>query len=303
MDNYHRCIDRSFKDSVLSNKIISDITMFRLFGNEKGYLKIEGLHVGDVPDTPLNRRQIQKSDHLSEHIVLQCASFLGEPIGYVQESDGELVNNFFPNPMNAQSLTSDSCDSELDMHTENAFHPVSPDFLILLCLRQDQKKEAITYISSIDHVLTQLPNEDIDYFFNEKYNFLSDYNRKNKNCRVDIDQKQTILYGDRTNPFFRFDPQFMLGKDAVAEQKMHELRDIVWRHAEAIYLEKGSLLLIDNRKTCHARSPFTAFFDGHDRWIQRAFSIGYRKHIIEITGNSSPIFELNKPFKGQLCSI
>jgi L-asparagine oxygenase len=293
MNNYRRSISYSFKESILSERLMSDIVMFRLFGNDKGYIKVDGLNVGDIPATPLNRGQLRKNDHLSESIVLQCASLLGDPIGYVQESGGKLVNNFFPQPTKEASLTSDSCDSELDMHTENAFHNISPDFLILLCLRQDKNKEAITYISSIDKVLEQVSDDKIDYFFNEKYNFLSDYDGKNKNCRVDFNKKQTVLYGDRTNPFFRFDPQFMVGKDAVAERKMNELREVVWSCSEAVLLDKGSLLLIDNRKTCHARSPFTAFFDGQDRWIQRTFSICHKKHIIETTRESSPIYELN----------
>ena len=38
-------------------------------------------------------------------------------------------------------------------------------------------------------------------------------------------------------------------------------------------LNRGDMLIIDNRRTAHARSPFSARFDGSDRWIQRAFAI------------------------------
>ena len=38
-------------------------------------------------------------------------------------------------------------------------------------------------------------------------------------------------------------------------------------------LEPGDLLVIDNNVAVHGRSPFTARFDGHDRWLQRSFVV------------------------------
>ncbi len=36
-----------------------------------------------------------------------------------------------------------------------------------------------------------------------------------------------------------------------------------------IRLAPGDMLLLDNRRTAHARSAFAARFDGRDRWLQR----------------------------------
>jgi len=38
-----------------------------------------------------------------------------------------------------------------------------------------------------------------------------------------------------------------------------------------ILLEPGDLIIIDNRRTSHSRTKFKAYFDGYDRWLQRAF--------------------------------
>ncbi len=39
-------------------------------------------------------------------------------------------------------------------------------------------------------------------------------------------------------------------------------------------LEAGDLLVVDNAVAVHGRSPFTARFDGLDRWLQRTFVVG-----------------------------
>ena len=38
-------------------------------------------------------------------------------------------------------------------------------------------------------------------------------------------------------------------------------------------LEAGDLLVVDNSVAVHGRTPFTARFDGTDRWLQRTFVV------------------------------
>ena len=40
-----------------------------------------------------------------------------------------------------------------------------------------------------------------------------------------------------------------------------------------VVLEAGDLLVVDNAVAVHGRSPFTARFDGTDRWLQRTFVV------------------------------
>ena len=79
----------------LQHEQIGEILNFRLFGNKRGYLTLENLPVGDIPPTPPSREQLNKPDESSERLLLQATALLGEPIGYLQESDGCIVNNFF----------------------------------------------------------------------------------------------------------------------------------------------------------------------------------------------------------------
>jgi L-asparagine oxygenase len=285
-------LSASISNGGLSQEQIAQILEFKLFGNPNGFLLIDGTEIGDVPATPSSRAEICKPDDTSERLLLQATALLGEPIGYVQESGGCIVNNFFPQQTQSRAATSDSFDTELDLHTENAFHAIQPDYLLLLCLRQDPAAEAITYIASVDRILERLSYEQQAFLLNEPFNFFSDYGTTEKNQRIDINKHQTVLYGDPDAPFFRFDPQFMIAYSDRAQRSLETLRGIAWEVVEPVRLTRGDLLIIDNRRTAHARSPFTARFDGSDRWMQRTFATCNLRYYTEKLGKQSRIFEL-----------
>lgn len=289
---YETLLANAVEKGALQHEQIGRLLNFRLFGNKKGFMTLENLPIGDIPPTPQSRDHLCKPDDSSERLLLQATALLGEPVGYLQESDGCIVNNFFPQQAHSRGATSDSFDTELDLHTENAFHAVLPDYLVLLCLRQDPDAEAVTYIASIERILERLTFEEQSFFLTEPYNFLSDYGPTEKNQRIDINRHQTVLYGDPDAPFFRFDPQFMLAFSSRAQHLMDKLRAIAWEVVEPVRLNRGDMLIIDNRRTAHARSPFSARFDGSDRWIQRAFAITNPNFYAERLGKRSRVFGL-----------
>ncbi|PYY81929.1 iron hydroxylase [Pseudomonas sp. TKO26] len=292
MPDFNHFLSSSIQHTRLDQTVESDILNFRLFGNKKGFLHLKNLPIGTVPPTPSDRAGLNKECTISEQIILKATAMLGDPIGYIQESDGAIVNNFFPHKKHSKLASSDSYDCELELHTENAFHAVSPDYLVLFCLRQDPGAEAATFISSIDGIRDILPPQDLAYFHEEKYNFLSDYCDTEKNCRIDINQKQTVLYGDPESPFFRFDPQFMVSRSKEAQEKLETLRKAAWEVAHPVRLNAGDLLIIDNRKTAHARSAFSASLDGSDRWIQRTFAVAGYRYYAQRLGKNTRVLDL-----------
>lgn len=289
---FDQLLSASIRHGGLNQAQIAQILDFKLFGNSKGFLLLEDAQIGDIPVTPASRSELNKPDNSSERLLLQATALLGEPIGYVQESNGCIVNNFFPQQTQSRAATSDSFDTELDLHTENAFHAIQPDYLLLLCLRQDPAAEAITYVASAERIVQRLSYQDQMFLLNEPYNFLSDYGPSEKNQRIDINKRQTVLYGDPDSPFLRFDPQFMEAYSDRAQSVMDRLRAIAWEVVEPVRLTRGDLLIMDNRRTAHARSPFTARFDGTDRWMQRTFASCNLRFYTEKLGKQSRIFEL-----------
>ncbi|NVZ18721.1 TauD/TfdA family dioxygenase [Pseudomonas costantinii] len=292
MPNFNQLLSSSIQQAKLDQATESDILNFRLFGNKKGFLHLKNLPIGMIPPTPNDRASLHKECTISEQIILKATAMLGDPIGYIQESNGDIINNFFPHKKYSKGINSDSYDCELELHTENAFHAVSPDYLVLLCLRQDPGAEAATFISSIDGIRDIITPEDLNYFHEEKYNFLSDYCATEKNCRIDINQKQTVLYGDPESPCFRFDPQFMVARSKHAQLKLELLRKAAWEVAHPVHLNAGDLLIIDNRKTAHARSAFSASLDGRDRWIQRTFAVAGYRYYAQRLGNNKRVLDL-----------
>jgi L-asparagine oxygenase len=78
-----------------------------------------------------------------------------------------------------------------------------------------------------------------------------------------------VLDGDT----FTFDADLMIGMDTEAEQALIELREAIEAHHIGVVLEAGDLLVVDNHRAVHGRSPFAARFDGTDRWLQRSFVV------------------------------
>ncbi|WP_248750474.1 TauD/TfdA family dioxygenase [Pseudomonas sp. MWU15-20650] len=292
MHEFNQFLSASIQQARLDQATESEILTFRLFGNKKGFLHLKNLPIGTIPPTPLDRANLHKDCTISEQVILKATAMLGDPIGYIQESNGDIINNFFPHEKHSTSANSDSYDCELELHTENAFHAVSPDYLVLFCLRQAPGADAATFISSIDSIRDIITAQDLDYFHRENYNFLSDYCTTEKNCRIDINQKQTVLYGDPESPFFRFDPQFMVASSKHAQLKLESLRKAAWEVAHPVHLSAGDLLIIDNRKTAHARSAFSARLDGNDRWIQRTFAVAGYRYYAQRLGKNQRVLDL-----------
>ncbi len=65
----------------------------------------------------------------------------------------------------------------------------------------------------------------------------------------------------------------MVGTDDEAVAALEELRRIIRRRHVGVALAAGDLLVVDNAVSVHGRSPFSARFDGTDRWLQRTFVV------------------------------
>ena len=81
-----------------------------------------------------------------------------------------------------------------------------------------------------------------------------------------------------------FDGELTIGTDVEAEEALHEVRTAIGRARTSVTLAAGDLLVVDNRRAVHGRSPFTARFDGTDRWLQRTFVVDKLPPAIERNG-------------------
>lgn len=240
-------------------------------GNSDGALLLRNLPADpEVPPTPVRSdERPRKATWASELWICCVASALGEPVAYLQEKQGSLFQDIYPTPQNADKLSSESSSILLDFHTEIAFHPHMPEYLLLYGLRQDPDKRARTIFSSVRRFFHLLPPGVRDALFSDLFHTGVDYSFGNVNELRGAGPLVSVLFGDRLDPFLRYDLDLMVGETPEAEHALQVVRGLVNEAKRDVVIEPGCLLVIDNRRCVHARSDFKAYYDGRDRWLQR----------------------------------
>ena len=238
--------------------------------HQSGAMLLRGLPVGVVPQTPPTPSAPADKDSVSEFTLLTIARRLGQPVGYEPEHGGDLVQNIVPTRTAVDRQVSTSSKVQLMFHTEAAFHPYRPRYLLLLCLRGDP--EARTTLSSIFEVLPQLAADVVEVLFQPRFRTAVDESYLDGRANV-LGAPMAVLTGDPRRPSMVFDAHLMIGIDEQANEALRALGDATAACHTAVALESGDLLIVDNAVAVHGRSPFTPRFDGTDRWLQRTFVV------------------------------
>ena len=223
--------------------------------------------LGYIPPTPLTPVLSDSVTSTTHELLFSVANFLGHPVGYLQEQQGNLVQNILPNPKTEYSQISTSSKVNLDLHTESCFHPYLPDYVLLLCLRGDPA--AATTYADLDDILPDLSDKSIEILKQPWFRTSVDESFRT-NGEPDQPRDLPVLYElpDGTHRI-KYDKAVMVGlwKDAVSA--LEELNEVIEKHTSTVILQTGDLLVIDNATTVHGRRPFQARYDGTDRWLQR----------------------------------
>ncbi|HEY8020657.1 MAG TPA: DUF4350 domain-containing protein, partial [Thermoanaerobaculia bacterium] len=248
----------------LPQRLRRTLVEFAHRGNIDGALLLRGFAQDpEIPPTPTRSgEQAQKATYASELWLCVAAAELGAPVGYQQEKQGRIFQDVFPTAPNAEKLSSESSSSLLDFHTEIAFHPFMPDYVLLYGLRQDPAKEARTYVASVRRFFHLLDPADKDTLFANLFRTGVDYSFGNVAQRRGAGPLVSVLYGDRLDPFLRYDLDLMVGETPAARRALELVRELVHDVKRELVVEPGSLLILDNRRSVHARSVFRASYDG-----------------------------------------
>lgn len=236
-----------------------------------GALLVRGVPVGALPPTPSSPGQLTGKDHVSEFVLLTIARALGQPVGYLPEHGGALVQDLVPTAAAATRQTSTSSAVELEFHTETAFHPYRPRYLLLSCLRGDPA--ASTLLCDVDQVLDLLEPEVRAVLGEPRFRTGVDESFT-AGAIADRRPPTAVLSGNPQRPTLVFDADLMQGIDAEAQAALETFRDLTLARRVGLSLEAGDLLVVDNDRCIHGRSAFRARFDGTDRWLQRTFVVG-----------------------------
>ena len=75
-----------------------------------------------------------------------------------------------------------------------------------------------------------------------------------------------------------YDELLMRGTNECAQTALAELHRVVKMVTQTVVLGDGDLLVIDNDRAVHGRTPFVPRYDGTDRWLKRALVVRELPH-------------------------
>jgi len=227
----------------------------------------KNIHIGDIPSTPAQPYFKSSLLYRAEQSLLQYASKFGHPISYVQEQAGALIQNIIPCHKTEWQQISTSSKVQLALHTEAAFHPYKPDYVMLLCLRGDPT--AVTTYANVEDIVSQLSGEIIQYLKNSAFTIGVDQSFKLPGKSYRLTTSHLLKEETRGEYSMIYDEDLMKPVNILASMAIDKFGEAVSNCVQEIVLETGDLLIIDNNKTIHGRKPFQPKYDGTDRWVQR----------------------------------
>jgi L-asparagine oxygenase len=237
-----------------------------------GGLLIRNVPIGDVPGTPDSPTAHVDKDLVSEFNLLTVARLIGQPVGYLPEHGGSIVQNILPVKAAADRQVSTSSKVTLMFHTEAAFHPFRPRYLVLLCLRGDRDHQARTTLASIREVAPLLDDRTRTVLFEPRFRTAVDESYVGTRSSR-LGPETSVLSGRWQSPSMVFDVDLMQGTDTEAAAALTTLAEAIAAHHTGVVLEAGDMLVIDNDVAVHGRTAFVPRFDGTDRWLQRSFAV------------------------------
>jgi L-asparagine oxygenase len=269
------CAQAAAAAEQLPASVTGAIAGFGRDGSEEGVLLVEGLPLDDEPPaTPPDN-----TEHLGETTVTARAQAilnhaLGEMVAYEAEGEGALFQDMVPKRAAAGRQTSLSSRGELELHTEQAFSDLRPDWLSLACLRG--APDAKTYVMTARDVVAMFDRPELDLLREPLWMTGVDESfRTNGHALAagDLRGPVAVLEGVAADPLIRFDQDLDRGITPEASALTEHIVGEYPTSRRAHVLEAGQLLFVDNRRAVHGRSPFAARFDGSDRFVIRTFVV------------------------------
>jgi len=225
---------------------------------------------GVVPPTPLVADTETDACPTATRALLRFADDIGRAVGYDREQNGRLIQDIFPVKSSERAQVSTSSKVMLGSHTETAFHPHKPRYVVLLCLRGDAN--AATTYADVHEIVQHLSDEAVDVLQTGEFVTTVDPSFMT-NGEPDARVTVTPLTKKQSGWVLVYDELLMSGTSTRAANALAELHVAVKRATKQVVLADGDLLVIDNDRAVHGRTPFIPRYDGTDRWLKRALVV------------------------------
>lgn len=259
--------------SCLPVALLESLRAFRRYGSLTGGFLVRGCPVFGVPRTPEDPTTAVGTTLQAAGVLGMITGVLGDHYGFKPEMSGHLIQDVVPVAGFERTQQSISSDADLYMHVESAFTDDRADYVCLFCLRSDHEQISGTTLSSIDAILPRLSARAKEVLCQPRFkttvdaSFLQGIGTTEPIYVGPI----RVLSGSASRPRVRADFAETSGLDRAAQLALEELRECAADVAVGIRLLPGDLLLVDNHRAFHGRTPFRARWDGADRWLLRMF--------------------------------
>lgn len=226
---------------------------------------IRGLPIDQfLPATPSSTTGIAFRTFLAELVLLSIVNNLGTPIGFKSENNGAIIHNVSPKKDKLDTKSSSGSKEPMGMHSDFAFSDNRPDWLILMCLRNNDNIP--TSISIVNEICEQLTLEEIEVLKSPKFMIFPPDSSSARDPKVD-----SILSIINNNFISRFNKDKCMGTDDISNAALTKFASIAEAQGLDIYLNPGDVLIFNNKLVLHSRQSFEARYDGSDRWLQRVY--------------------------------
>ncbi|MGW0808330.1 TauD/TfdA family dioxygenase [Nonomuraea sp. NPDC002799] len=260
---------------------------FRRDSGSQGAMVISGLPVDadSLPCTPRTSTSVQLTATVPALMLLLAAVHLGEPVAYLPEKGGALVQDVVP-VEGKEEFQGNAGSVLLSFHNENAFHVHRPDYVMLLCLRADHERVAGLRTSCVREVMPFLSEADVAALAAPEFVTAAPPSFGT----ADRAAPGPVLSGSPEDPDLCVDLSATEPLTARGARALEELGRLFDELATTAVLRPGDLAIVDNRVAVHGRSAFRPRYDGADRWLQRTFVVAdFRRSRLERPGDGHVI--------------
>lgn len=211
--------------------------------------------------TPQQRNGGTQSPEICQTLLGVLSAGLGYVYRFSNKSTHDYFDDIFPVESDAKKQIGTNS-VFLDWHVEDAPLKGKADYLCMLCIRPDRRVSTLVFHgkkASRETFAKALSNP-AGFSFKTDLTFSADWK---------FERPSFILEGS-SDPEFIYDPSYMNTHSADSNEALIQMKHFVEANHLSIQLEKGDVLILDNRRVAHARTQYAPRFDGTDRWLLRS---------------------------------
>lgn len=237
-----------------------------------GAVLVRGLPVRPdrVGPTPLALDRAAEGTVVEDRMLVLLSTLLGDVFGWAAEYGGRVVHDLVPLPGHETDQSGTSSGTVLGWHTDEAYHPMRADYLVLMCIRNPD--DVPTGISEPD--VGSLSPRTRELLHHTPFDIVAESNHDADEGDGDDRAEVRLLFGHPDDPYVIFDAGYtdLTRADGPARAAFEE-----YRHAcdegdtVSVALQPGEALIVDNLRCVHSRGSFRARYDGTDRWLKRVY--------------------------------